>query len=97
MTGFNQDDPHYFEIKLKRGDYTSTKFLQQNPICQCINFINEEFKETEAKNIFSSIFILDIESVIDTSNNNDVSRFMKLQLQTVSSADGEYWNNTGKI
>lgn len=101
MTGFNQTDPHYFKISLMRGNYEEKSFTDNNPICQCINFIRQEYKEAKIKDILESIFILDLDKVIDTNTTDngvgEVTSYMKLQLQTVSSADGEYWNNTGKI
>ena len=101
MTGFNQTDPHYFKISLMRGNYEEKSFTDNNPICQCINFIRQEYKEAKIKDILESIFILDLDKVIDTNTGDngvgEVTSYMKLQLQTVSSADGEYWNNTGKI
>lgn len=97
MTGFNQDDPHYFQIELERG--TDEKFRRENPICQCINFVNDELRsnDPDIKDIIENIFILKIKSVDDMKTKNPVTDYMKLQLQTVSSADAEYWNNTGKI
>ena len=58
-------------------------------------------KNTKKLRFLESIFILDLDKVIDTNTGDngvgEVTSYMKLQLQTVSSADGEYWNNTGKI
>ena len=76
--------------------------LEQNPIYQSIKFVCEEYENSNQENILDNIFILGIEDVKDKSvdsNSKDanVTNYINLKLQTVSSVDCEYWNNTGKI
>ena len=94
---------HEYQLSLMRLTKSEPKGkLEQNPIYQSIKFVCEEYENSNQENILDNIFILGIEDVKDKSvdsNSKDanVTNYINLKLQTVSSVDCEYWNNTGKI